>query len=73
MLSAAYMLRLIRRVSLGPTAFGNPEPIWDVDTREVIATLPLAVFVIWIGFYPMPFLNILDPSLNHLLSQVLGH
>ncbi|MES0883974.1 NADH-quinone oxidoreductase subunit M [Roseibium sp. SCP14] len=72
MLSAAYMLRLIRRVSLGPTAFGNPEPLWDLDRREMVAILPLAIFVIWIGFYPMPFLNILDPSLNHLLMQVVG-
>jgi NADH-quinone oxidoreductase subunit M len=72
MLGAAYMLRLIRRVALGPVAdFATPPP-WDVNGREMAAILPLAVFVIWLGFYPKPFLEILGPSLDHLLIQVVG-
>lgn len=73
MLGAAYMLRLIRRVALGPVVEFGPQPLWDIDGREIAGTLPLAAFVIWIGFYPTPFLEILGPSLDHLLVQVLGH
>lgn len=72
MLGAAYMLRLIRRVGLGPAVHSTTESIWDVNGRELSAILPLAVFVIWVGFYPAPFLDILGPSLNHLLTQVLS-
>ena len=73
MLGAAYMLRLIRRMALGPAVATGPQPLWDVNGREIAATLPLAVFVIWVGLHPKPFLGILGPSLDHLLMQVLGH
>jgi len=73
MLGAAYMLRLIRRVALGPAVEIGGQPLWDIDGREIVAILPLAIFVIWIGFYPGPFLDIMGPSLDHLLTQVLGH
>ena len=72
MLGAAYMLRLIRRVALGPAVEFGPQPLWDIDGREIAGILPLAIFVIWIGFYPAPFLDIMGPSLDHLLTQVLG-
>ena len=72
MLGAAYMLRLIRRVALGPVVEIGTQPPWDVNGRELAAILPLAVFVIWVGFYPTPFLDVLGPSLDHLLIQVLG-
>ena len=72
MLGAAYMLRLIRRVALGPVVEIGTQPPWDVNGRELAAILPLAVFVIWVGFYPTPFLDVMGPSLDHLLIQVLG-
>ena len=72
MLGAAYMLRLIRQVALGPVVEFGTQPPWDINGRELAAILPLAVFVIWVGFYPTPFLEILGPSLDHLLIQVLG-
>ena len=40
--------------------------------RELAAILPLAVFVLWVGLYPKPFLNIIDASVKHLLEQVHG-
>ncbi|WP_282610173.1 NADH-quinone oxidoreductase subunit M [Pelagibius sp. Alg239-R121] len=72
MLSAAYMLRLIRRVGLGPLIHDKTRSLWEINGREMSAALPLAIFVIWVGFYPAPFLDILGPSLDHLLGQVLG-
>ena len=73
MLGAAYMLRLIRQVALGPVVEFGTQPLWDINGREMAGILPLAVFVVWVGFYPTPFLEIMGPSLDHLLSQVLGH
>jgi len=72
MLGAAYMLRLIRRVALGPVVEIGSSPLWDLSSREIAGTLPLATFVFWVGFYPAPFLEILGPSLDHLLAQVTG-
>ena len=42
----------------------------DANARELAAIVPLAVFVLWVGLYPRPFLAIIDASAKHLLSQV---
>ena len=58
------------KVALGPASVGVQLKIRDLNAREMAAILPLAVFVLWVGFYPKPFLNIIDASVKHLLTQV---
>ncbi|MBZ9793898.1 NADH-quinone oxidoreductase subunit M [Rhizobium sp. 3T7] len=72
LLGAAYLLGMYGKVALGPASVGARFKIRDVNAREVAATLPLAVFVLWVGFYPKPFLNIIDASVQHLLTHVHG-
>ncbi|HUH50024.1 MAG TPA: NADH-quinone oxidoreductase subunit M, partial [Mycoplana sp.] len=72
LLSAAYLLGMYGRVSLGPATVGARHKIRDVNAREMAAILPLAVFVLWVGLYPKPFLAIIDASVRHLLVQVHG-
>ena len=70
LLGAAYLLGMYRRVALGPARVGARFDVWDVDRRELAAILPLAVFVLWVGLYPKPFLDIIHASVEHLLAQV---
>lgn len=70
LLSAAYLLGMYRKVALGPPTVGARFKVRDVNGRELAAILPLAVFVLWVGFYPKPFLAIIDSSVTHLLQQV---
>ncbi|WP_026620468.1 NADH-quinone oxidoreductase subunit M (plasmid) [Ensifer sp. WSM1721] len=72
LLSAAYLLGMYRKVALGPATVGARYKIRDVNGREMAAILPLAVFVLWVGLYPKPFLGIIDASVKHLLVQVHG-
>ncbi len=72
LLSAAYLLGMYRRVALGPATVGARYKIRDVNAREMVAILPLALFVLWVGLYPKPFLEIIDASVKHLLVQVHG-
>ncbi|WP_136619167.1 MULTISPECIES: NADH-quinone oxidoreductase subunit M [Mesorhizobium] len=72
LLGAAYLLGMYRKVALGPASIGVRFKIRDVNAREMAAILPLAVFVLWIGLYPKPFLEIIDASVKHLLAQVHG-
>ena len=72
LLAAAYLLGMYRRVALGPAEVGARYHIWDVDGRELAAILPLALFVLWVGLYPMPFLDIIHASTANLLEQVHG-
>ncbi|OHV72623.1 NADH-quinone oxidoreductase subunit M [Ensifer sp. LCM 4579] len=69
-LSAAYLLGMYRKVALGPIrVHAGPTPR-DVNARELAAILPLAAFVLWVGLYPKPFLDIIDTSVTHLLVEV---
>ncbi|MBB3132484.1 NADH-quinone oxidoreductase subunit M [Rhizobium pisi] len=70
LLGAAYLLGMYGKVALGPANVGVQLKIRDLNAREMAAILPLAVFVLWVGFYPKPFLNIIDASVKHLLTQV---
>ncbi|TIX58802.1 MAG: NADH-quinone oxidoreductase subunit M, partial [Mesorhizobium sp.] len=72
LLGAAYLLGMYRKVALGPASVGAPFKIRDVNAREMVAILPLAAFVLWVGLYPKPFLDIIDASSKHLLAQVHG-
>jgi NADH-quinone oxidoreductase subunit M len=72
LLAAAYLLGMYRRVALGPARVGARYRVWDVNGRELAAILPLALFVLWLGLYPMPFLDIVRASVAHLLQQVHG-
>ncbi|MDK4742269.1 NADH-quinone oxidoreductase subunit M [Rhizobium sp. CNPSo 3464] len=72
LLGAAYLLGMYGKVALGPPSVGIRFKIRDVNAREMAAILPLAVFVLWVGLYPKPFLNIIDVSVKHLLAHVHG-
>jgi NADH-quinone oxidoreductase subunit M len=72
MLSAAYLLGMFKSVALGAVSNINLSHIKDVNARELVAIVSLAIFVIWVGFYPMPFLNLMHASVEHLLQQVEG-
>ncbi len=69
MLAAAYMLRLLQRVTWGaPTSW---RPAWsDLDGREWLYLLPLAVLVFYIGLAPAPALRAIDPSIERVLADL---
>jgi NADH-quinone oxidoreductase subunit M len=68
-LGAAYMLRMLQRIIWG--GMNNPETgyLHDLNVREIITLAPLVVLVLWIGFAPGPFLDVMDASVKHLLDQ----
>ncbi|MDF1632754.1 NuoM family protein [Mycoplana sp. MJR14] len=70
LLGAAYLLGMYGKVALGPVSLVTPYKMRDVNAREMAAILPLAVFVLWVGLYPKPFLAITDASVRYLLVQV---
>lgn len=69
-LGAAYLLGMYKRVALGEITNEHLKEAWDLDAREIIAMVALVVFVVWIGLYPKPFLNVMHASTEHLLKQI---
>lgn len=68
-LSAAYALWLYRRVVFGELTKDSLKDILDLNGREAAILIPLVLITIWMGFYPMPFLDRMDASVVHLLDQ----
>ena len=69
-LGAAYMLYLYRRIIFGKLTKESLQKIFDLGPREVAVFAPLVVVMIWMGLYPMPFLDAMHASVNHLIGQV---
>ncbi len=78
-LAAAYMLRLLQKMAwAGSDGHVHNEDnekesrhkLWDLSPRETATLGLLTLFVFWLGFYPKPFLSIMDSSVKHLVNQV---
>lgn len=67
LLTAAFFLVLIKKVFLGPfnTRWENLE---DMNGRELIATVPLAIMMVVLGVYPMLALAPMSASIAHLVE-----
>ena len=68
-LGAAYMLWLFQRTMFGTLDKEENRNLKDCNVREVIYMLPIVVFMFWIGLYPKPFLQIMEPSVRQLVSR----
>ena len=68
-LGAAYSLWLYRRVIFGELVREDLKSILDLDRREIAIFAPLIVMTVWMGVYPMSFLDVIAPSVERLISN----
>jgi NADH-quinone oxidoreductase subunit M len=68
-LGAAYMLWLYRRIIFGKLEKPDLQSILDLNWREVAVFAPLALLVLWMGIYPVSFLEFMSPTIEKLLVQ----
>jgi len=66
-LTAGYLLWMLKRVFYGPF---NPKWNWlpDANLRELIPLLALAAVIVLVGVYPKPLIDVITPSLTHLIK-----
>ena len=69
-LAAAYLLRLVQGVLWGKARPAATPPWADMDLREGLILIPLALMVLWLGLYPAPFLNPLATPVSELLRSL---
>jgi len=69
-LGAAYMLYLYRRVVFGALEKDEVKKMLDMSPREIAVFAPLIVLTLWMGVYPMSFLDVMHVSVDNLLGQV---
>ena len=68
-LSAAYALRLYRRVIFGVLEKPELKAILDLEAREVAIMAPLVILTILFGIYPAPLLDVIAVSADHLIQN----
>ncbi|MFW6222970.1 MAG: NADH-quinone oxidoreductase subunit M, partial [Bacteroidota bacterium] len=73
LLTAAYYLWTLQRMFFGN--FYTREKKWenvlkDIDRREYIMFLPLTVLIIMFGIFPHLLINVMNETVNHLISLI---
>ncbi|MBU0620717.1 MAG: NADH-quinone oxidoreductase subunit M [Gammaproteobacteria bacterium] len=67
---AAYTLWMYKRVIFGAVANDHVAHLHDIGARETLVFAILAVFVLVMGLYPLPFADIMHASVNDLLVHL---
>ncbi|CAN5531236.1 NADH-quinone oxidoreductase subunit M [soil metagenome] len=69
-LAAIYLLWAYERVFTG--AIDRPENrrLPDLDLRETVILVPLAVLIIFLGVYPKPAMDRIEPSVEAILDRI---
>ena len=69
-LGAAYTLWMYKRVVFGEVGNKKVAALTDMNTRERWILGALAVAVLWLGLWPAPLLEVMEPSVQNLLEHV---
>jgi len=69
-LAACYMLWMLQRVIFGKITKPENEKLKDLDGREKLILIPLVVLIFWIGVYPKPFFDRMEPAVKNILEQM---
>ncbi len=68
---AAYSLWLVKRVIFGEAVSDAVLALQDVNAREFVILMSLAILVIVVGVWPALLVDYLNPSLEHVLRLAL--
>jgi NADH-quinone oxidoreductase subunit M len=68
-LAAIYVLYLYQRVFQG-TVNEKVTKFRDLNAREVLAVAPLLALIVFLGIYPKPVLNVINPAVKATLHDV---
>ncbi len=69
-LSACYMLWMFQRVVFGKVTKPENEKLNDLSWRERLIMIPLMILIFFIGIYPQPILERMEPAVKQVLSHV---
>ncbi|UCE24065.1 MAG: NADH-quinone oxidoreductase subunit M [Candidatus Zixiibacteriota bacterium] len=68
--AACYMLWMYQRVFFGKVTSQENKKLLDLDWREKIILIPLVGLVFWIGVYPKPLFERIEPAVKQVITQV---
>ena len=68
--TAVYLLWMCQRVIFGPITKAENRRLPDLSVREWAVLVPVLVFIVWIGVYPIAFTGKTEASVEALIAQV---
>jgi NADH-quinone oxidoreductase subunit M len=69
-LAAVYMLWMYQRVMFNGVTREENRDVPDLDRRELAILVPIAVLIVWLGVYPKPFLDKIEPAVQTLVERM---
>ncbi|MFI5783440.1 NADH-quinone oxidoreductase subunit M [Nocardia sp. NPDC051570] len=71
-LAAVYVLWMYQRMMTGPVKAGN-ERVTDLRPRELVVVAPLLAALLFLGAYPKPVLDLINPAVAGTLTTIGKH
>src|SRR5213596_3594834 len=68
--AAMYLLPALQRVIYNPLDKPEKEQLPDLTPRELAVLLPLVACIVWIGVYPKPILDRMEPAARQFIESV---
>src|SRR5256886_15959401 len=68
--AAMYLLPALQRVIFNPLDKAVNAKLADLSLREIAVLVPLLACILWIGVYPKPILQRMEPSARQLIQSV---
>ena len=65
---AIYMLAAYKKMFFGVVTKEENKNLPDVNKRELIALIPLAIITVWLGIYPKPVLGPINTSVESVVG-----
>jgi NADH-quinone oxidoreductase subunit M len=68
--AAVYLLWMYQRVIFGEVTHQENRTLTDLSAREWALLVPVFVFIVWIGVYPVAFTGKMEATVDALIAQV---
>jgi NADH-quinone oxidoreductase subunit M len=68
--AALYLLWALQRLIFNPLAHAENERLTDLTPRELAVLVPLLACIVWLGVYPKPVLERMEPAARQLIETV---
>ncbi|HSE51938.1 MAG TPA: NADH-quinone oxidoreductase subunit M, partial [Gemmatimonadales bacterium] len=70
--AAAYLLWMLQRIIYNPLDKPENATLRDLSARELVVLLPLVAGIVWLGLFPGPVLQRIEPAARRYIETVRG-
>ena len=69
-LAAVYLLWMLSRMFFGPLTTEANRNMSDLNCRELVILVPMALLMVLLGLMPQPFLKVSEPAATRLIEVI---